>query len=102
MTEISDGHKLCTELNRLGARECVISHRLAAELRETDGFPETRNKILWTELDNDDFDFSRAEEFLKEHFKVATLDGFGCRNLPLAVSAAGGKPAAGREAYPET
>lgn len=89
VTEISDGHKLCTELNRLGARECVISHRLAAELRETDGFPETRNKILWTELDNDDFDFSRAEEFLKEHFKVATLDGFGCRNLPLSVSAAG-------------
>ncbi len=33
---------------------------------------------------------AEAERVLKEHFGVATLDGFGCAHLPLAVAAAGG------------
>jgi len=35
------------------------------------------------------FEYSRCESTILEHFKVASLDGFGVRGLPLAVSAAG-------------
>ncbi len=89
VTETDSPEKLRTELDRLNTRECVISHKLAAEFRANDSRPETRNKILWTELDSEEFETERSESFLKEHFQVATLDGFGCRDLPLAVAAAG-------------
>jgi len=35
------------------------------------------------------FEFSRAERCLQEHFNVVSLDGFGCKGLTFAVSAAG-------------
>lgn len=36
------------------------------------------------------FEPGRAQELLKRQFNVATLDGFGLKNMPLAVRAAGG------------
>ncbi len=86
---VADTDKLTAELNRLGARECVISYRLDAQFNEAGGRPEPRTKLLWTPLENDCFDYSFAEELLKRQFGVATLDGFGLRDLPEAVSAAG-------------
>ncbi|MBT3391090.1 MAG: DNA mismatch repair protein MutS [Chloroflexi bacterium] len=35
------------------------------------------------------FEYSRCEESVLAHFKVASLDGFGVRGLPLAIRAAG-------------
>ncbi|RME07061.1 MAG: DNA mismatch repair protein MutS [Anaerolineae bacterium] len=35
------------------------------------------------------FEFARCEQALLDHFKVASLDGFGMRGRPLAVRAAG-------------
>ena len=81
--------KLITELNRLGARECVISNRLERFFDNDGKRPEPREKLLWTSLDNDFFDPQFAEEYLCRHFEVATMDGFGCRNLPLGLAAAG-------------
>ena len=86
---IAEADKLTAELNRLGARECVVSYRLDAQFNTEGGRPEPRAKLLWTPLENDCFDFPVAEELLKRHFGVATLDGFGFRDLPEAVSAAG-------------
>jgi DNA mismatch repair protein MutS len=40
-------------------------------------------------LDGYIFDFVQAEEFLRDHFKVHSLSGFGCDDLPAAVGAAG-------------
>ena len=48
VTETDSMEKLVTELDRLAARECVISHRLAAEFDESGSWPETRRKLLWT------------------------------------------------------
>lgn len=89
VTETAADDKLLTELNRLGARECLVPHQLEEEFREHGNRPETRIKMLWTELDDDFFRYENASEFLRNHFKVATLDGFGCRDLPLSVGAAG-------------
>ena len=86
---VSEPDKLVTELNRLGARECVISHRLDAQFEEEGSRPEPRAKLLWTTVENDFFELDRATELLLRQFQTATLDGFGLRDLPHAVSAAG-------------
>ncbi len=89
VAELNDASRVASELNRLGARECLIASSLASELRASGELPDTREPILWTELSDDNFDFFRAEDYLKLHFQAATLDGYGCKGLPLAVCAAG-------------
>lgn len=42
-----------------------------------------------TRLEDYDFEIETNTRLLKEHFGVATLDGFGCGGLPLAIKAAG-------------
>jgi len=42
-----------------------------------------------TRLDDRWFETETAQQTLLDHFGVATLDGYGCSHLPLAVSAAG-------------
>ncbi|OGO35448.1 MAG: DNA mismatch repair protein MutS, partial [Chloroflexi bacterium RBG_16_57_8] len=42
-----------------------------------------------TRLDDFSFELETAERTLLEHFKAASLDGYGCARLPLAVRAAG-------------
>jgi len=42
-----------------------------------------------TPLDDRWFELETARETLLAHFKVATLEGYGCAHLPLAVRAAG-------------
>ncbi|MBI2304676.1 MAG: DNA mismatch repair protein MutS [Chloroflexi bacterium] len=42
-----------------------------------------------TPVDDSWFDHQRAQEALMEHFGVASVDGYGCGHLPLAVAAAG-------------
>ena len=42
-----------------------------------------------TYLENRVFDFQKSRERLLEHFKILSLEGFGCERLQAAVSAAG-------------
>ncbi|MBI4283098.1 MAG: DNA mismatch repair protein MutS, partial [Chloroflexi bacterium] len=42
-----------------------------------------------TRLDDDRFELETARQTLLDHFAAATLDGYGCSHLPLAISAAG-------------
>jgi DNA mismatch repair protein MutS len=42
-----------------------------------------------TKLDGWKFDYDFAYQMLTEHFKVNTLDGFGCQHLRLGIAAAG-------------
>jgi len=42
-----------------------------------------------SQLDDYWFDLEIAQEALLEHFNVATLEGYGCSRLPLAIRAAG-------------
>ena len=69
------------ELERLRPSEVI-----AAESLDLSGFdlaaPVTR-------LDDDWFEPETATRTLLDHFGAATLDGYGCAHLPLAVSAAG-------------
>ena len=74
-------HRAVPELERLKPSEVIAGKgadlslvRLAA--------PVTRLDDYWFELE-------AAQKILLDHFGVATLDGYGCSHLPLAVSAAG-------------
>lgn len=76
--------RLAEELARLRPREVLIpdTDRSAFEALGLEG-------MRYTSLEAMRFDSAQARRILKEHFRVATLDGFGCESLPFAVAAAG-------------
>jgi len=77
-------------LYSLQCRECLLGASLHDEWEKSGAFPFTRGKVLWTPLDDWIFSLENTEALLKRQFEVSTLDGFGLRNRPLAVRAAGG------------
>jgi DNA mismatch repair protein MutS len=90
VTEIESAAAVETEMNRLNARECLIAESLLDEWDGKQTKPqEFVRKMLWTPLPDWVFSTENSTDVLKRQFKTATLDGFGCRELPLAVCAAG-------------
>jgi DNA mismatch repair protein MutS len=73
--------RAATELERLAASEVIASEN--ADL-EGLGFSATV-----TRLDGYWFEYEVARRTLLDHFQAASLEGFGCAGLPLAVAAAG-------------
>jgi len=73
--------RLVTELERLKPSEII-----AAKGAELAGLGLAAPV---TELDDYWFEAEVAQQTALDHFGVATLDGYGCANLPLAVRAAG-------------
>ncbi|HCE44746.1 MAG TPA: DNA mismatch repair protein MutS [Lentisphaeria bacterium] len=88
-TEFSKPEELETELHRLHAAECLLPESLFNEWKEKNSQPRVSGNIMWTPLDDWIFATDTATELLKRHFKVASLDGFGCRTMKTGVSAAG-------------
>ena len=88
-TEVQNHEELETELHRIRAVECLVPESILNEWKEKNSHPRSSGNILWTPLEDWVFAFDTATELLKRHFKVASLDGFGCRNMRLGVSAAG-------------
>jgi DNA mismatch repair protein MutS len=70
-----------TEVQRLNPSEVI-----AAEGVDIAALGLTENI---TRIDNYRFDLETARQALLEHFGAASLEGYGCANLPLAVKAAG-------------
>jgi DNA mismatch repair protein MutS len=70
-----------TELERLNPSEVI-----AAEGAELEGLGLKDNV---TRVESYSFELQRARQTLLEHFGVATLEGYGCEHLPLAIRAAG-------------
>ena len=72
--------RILPELERLQPSELLIS-----ENANNYG----RLPFTITKLDDYWFDLEVAQQALLEHFAVATLEGYGCAHLPLAIRAAG-------------
>ncbi len=89
VSSFDSDEKLLSEFSRIDARECLISEAQAAAWEKDGNRPVPRNPLLWTTLENQVFAADSAEELLKRHFGVATLDGFGCREQPECIRAAG-------------
>ena len=70
------------ELGRLQPAEVLISDK--AELPKS--WPQLESLSRYADWH---FDRDNAKRALLEHFEVASLDGYGCGGLPLAVAAAG-------------
>ncbi|MDA1228531.1 MAG: DNA mismatch repair protein MutS [Chloroflexi bacterium] len=73
--------ELIVELARLSPSELLVP--------ESSEPPLVEQTTTVTEILPDAFQAAWARESLLEHFGVASLEGFGCESLPLAVRAAG-------------
>lgn len=88
VTELKGQPALEIEFNRLQPSECIISTSCHEQWSEN-GFPDAPERIAWNTVEDWTFDFEMARDNLCRMFNVASLDGFGCRGLTAAVSAAG-------------
>ncbi len=81
LTEVADEKELADELTRVQPAELLVPEEQAAQFREM-----ARNLVP-----RDGFTFlhDHAYPALREHFKVQSLDGFGCTEMPAAIGAAG-------------
>jgi DNA mismatch repair protein MutS len=81
--QVPDDARAVDELRRAGVRELLVAAGAdagrAEALAHAAAVPTARRP---------DEDFARADERLRRHLGVATLDGFGVGDLPLGVSAA--------------
>lgn len=80
VTEFTDRDAFEDELNRLRPSELLFSEEQAEHF---DLLPNAQDYDGYTFL------IEQAEYTLKEHFKVQSLDGFGCSGLVPAIGAAG-------------
>jgi DNA mismatch repair protein MutS len=80
LTEATNGSALLDDLARISPAEVLVSERQMTEFGEIAGA-----------LAYDDFAFltDHARFTLCEHFRVKSLDGFGCSEMPAAIGAAG-------------
>ena len=82
--EVRDDERLVEELRRAGVRELI--YPAAADPARVDavvkavGVPSAKRQ---------DADFARADDRLRRHLGVTSLDGFGVADLALGLSAAG-------------
>ncbi|MBR6372030.1 MAG: DNA mismatch repair protein MutS [Victivallales bacterium] len=88
VTEISERQAMENELHRLKPAECLIPGALK-NAWEQDKYPDAPPHTAWSTTDDWAFDKDLAEDNLKRFFKVASLDGFGCRGYTAAIAAAG-------------
>jgi DNA mismatch repair protein MutS len=79
--------KLETELQRLTPSECLLpeSNNLPFSFEDNN----TRNDMVISKIDESDLILARAEQLLKKHFAVATLEGFGVKGFTSGIKAAG-------------
>jgi len=71
------------ELERLRPAECLIQD--TSNLRS----PISNLQLQISKYDGWRFELGNARQALLDHFEVASLAGYGCEGLPLAVRAAG-------------
>ena len=79
-TQLACEH-LQPELGRLLPSEIVVPR--GAEFVNSLSYPAS------TAVDDGWFEIEEARQIIVEHFGVATLEGYGCAHLPLAIKAAG-------------
>ncbi len=89
MEETDSASALQDNLFRYAPSECVVPEEQinAPEIRDL--FLEHRDTLL-SPHDDWTFELDAATDLLTRHFNVHSLDGFGCRDLPRGVGAAGG------------
>jgi DNA mismatch repair protein MutS len=80
LTELADEKELADELARVQPAEVLVGEEQAAQFRDVRGL---------VARDGYTFLLDQAYFTLRDHFKVQSLDGFGCEGQPAAIGAAG-------------
>lgn len=83
LTQLESGKELAEELSRLRPRELIFPSQQAERFAFAQNFG-----ITLTPSDDSAFDSKLAALTLKEHFKVASLDGFGCKEMHVGSAGA--------------
>ncbi len=80
ITELADDHALADEIARVQPAELLVAEENCDRYRE-----------FVRVVPRDGYTFLSEQAFfiLREHFKVQSLDGFGCAEMPAAIAAAG-------------
>lgn len=89
VTEITEEHAetlLKDELDKMEAKEVIIPETALAQTARQ--WLKSGSHYLHT-CEDWTFSYSESHRYLLEHFKTASLEGFGCEQLKMAVSAAG-------------
>ena len=82
--QLTGSAALDAEVERLRPAEILVPDDTAAPLQESSAFARTLlSRAPWH------FDLDSARNALTEQFQTKDLTGFGCSDLPLAISAAG-------------
>ncbi len=85
ITELSNLTELLTELTRITPQECLIP----SSLQEDELAVKIADEITITFVDDWIFNHATGTNTLCELFGTSSLEGFGCENLHLGISAAG-------------
>lgn len=81
VTEVKNQEALQTECERLHPAEILVTENFNKSLLPS--YAHIQQRPDW------DFDLDTATRLLTQHFNTHDLAGFGCENMPLALSAAG-------------
>lgn len=79
------GHPLEDELNRFGPSELVYPKSLQGNIH----YSEIVKGFYTSTIEEWYFDFSEAYRTLLKHFRVSSLDSYGCEGMTASISAAG-------------
>ncbi|MBN1522554.1 MAG: DNA mismatch repair protein MutS, partial [Candidatus Aureabacteria bacterium] len=88
VTEIKDKDSVKNELFRLSPAELLLPKTLAED-PYMKNFSEYKISTTVTALDDWIYEFNTCYRLLTEHFRTASLDGFGCQGMIPGISAAG-------------
>ena len=88
VTELETESKLMTEVERIHPAECLVSEQFEEESSLIESMTATVNPAI-NRVPNWVFSPDAARSELIDHFHTLSLDGFGCENMPAAISAAG-------------
>ena len=81
--------QLPLELGRIAPAEVLVSQSALSNLENTEILDRTGAAYRFTPRDDALFEQETAAASLLAHYRIHTLESFGCEDLPLAVSAAG-------------
>ncbi|MDD3407786.1 MAG: DNA mismatch repair protein MutS, partial [Methanomicrobium sp.] len=81
----ADFSDINSEIVKYRPSECIIPATSEKELIDN----LKSSGIIITSYSDSSFDFNTAEKYLKEHFKVSSLEGYGCLGMDSSVCAAG-------------
>ncbi|MCE5295016.1 MAG: DNA mismatch repair protein MutS, partial [Chlamydiales bacterium] len=87
--ETENTRDLANEIFRQSPKELLISRRFQAKYRDFLTEVQQASKMALSAQDDWLFDYNDAYDRICRHFKVATLDGFGLKNMAPGLSAAG-------------